>query len=171
MRTAVLARAIAPAGVHPDRALSAGLVHNLGLSVLSLHARSGFRKLLDAAAEGEQLPEAERRLFGFTHAQLGATLARQWSFPDSIVEVIETHDAPLPPSQLAALVQLADLLARKAGWGVEVAVAPSLAVGEAAGVELPDAQARAALALGGGEAPDATSGDDEALARVLETIV
>lgn len=169
VRTGVLARAIAPGGIHPDRALSAGLVHNLGLSILSLHARSGFRKLLDAASEGEQFPEVERRLFGFTHAELGALLARQWSFPDSIVMAIEGHDAPTPPSQLAALVQVADLLVREAGWGVEPPAPVSQAAATAAGVDLAEARASAATTLASDRA-DASEEDGPGLTAVLETI-
>lgn len=169
VRTGALAHVLAPAGIDPDRALAAGLVHNLGLSILALHARSGFRKLLDAAAAGEQFALAETRLFGFTHAELGATLAEEWSFPESIVEVVREHDADRPVSQLAALVQLSDRLVRRAGFGIEPPVEPSPDVADRAGVDLSEAHARAASLFHAG-APSGGGGENELLVSVLETI-
>jgi HD-like signal output (HDOD) protein len=168
VRTGVLSRALATDGVGPDHALAAGLVHNLGLSVLSIHARSGFKRLLDAAEIGEQLPEAELRLFGFTHAELGGLLAESWSFPDSLVRAIREHADDLPSTQLAALVQTADRLVRSAGIGIEPPVDPSPAVASTAGLDLEDAREVAARLIGPGRAP---AGARSPLTSVLDSLV
>jgi HD-like signal output (HDOD) protein len=158
--------------MEPDRALAAGLVHNLGLSVLSLHARSGFRKLLEASARGEQLAEVEARLFGFTHAELGALLGKTWGYPDSLVVAIRQHDAPLPTDPLAALIQVADLLVRSAGFGIEPAIEPSPAVAALAGVEIDRARIRVELLLEVGDSRSIeTAPPDAALAEVLDALV
>jgi len=172
VRVGVAARALAPAGIEPDRALAAGLVHNLGLSVLSLHARSGFRKLLEASARGEQLPEVEARLFGFTHAELGALLGRTWGYPDSLVGSIREHDAPLPTAPLPALIQVADLLVRSSGFGIEPAIEPRAAVAALAGVEIDRARIRVELLLEVGDSRGVEpAAADAALAEVLDTLV
>jgi HD-like signal output (HDOD) protein len=172
VRVGVAARALAPAGIEPDRALAAGLVHNLGLSVLSLHARSGFRKLVESASQGEQLAEVESRLFGFTHAEIGAMLGESWSYPESLVTAIREHDAALPSAPLPALIQVADLLVRASGFGIEPIAEPSPAVAALAGVEIDRARIRVELLL---EAGDARTDDqctaDVALAEVLDTLV
>jgi HD-like signal output (HDOD) protein len=135
VRTGVLARVLAPPAILPDQALAAGLVHNVGLSVLSIHARSGFRKVMEAAATGEQLPEVEHRLFGFSHPELGALLGESWGYPTELVTVIREHADEHPSTQLAALVQVADLLVRAAGMGVEPPRLLSPAVAATAGVD------------------------------------
>lgn len=168
VRVAVAARALSPSSIEPDRALAAGLVHNLGLSVLSLHARSGFRKLLEAAARDEQLPDVEQRLFGFTHAQIGGLLGESWSYPPSLVTAIREHDAPLPSAPLPALVQIADLLVRGSGFGIEPPLEPSPAVAALAGVELDRARIRVQLLL---DAGDARGDEHAALAEVLDALV
>jgi len=172
VRVGVAARAMAPPGIEPDRALAAGLVHNLGLSVLSLHARSGFRKLLEASARGDQLAEVEARLFGFTHAELGAMLGDSWGYPDSLVAAIREHDAPLPANPLSALIEVADLLVRMAGFGIESPIEPSPAVIALAGIELDRARIRVELLLDVGDARGLEPpGPDAALTEVLDALV
>jgi HD-like signal output (HDOD) protein len=168
VRTGVLARALTRAGVNADQALAAGLVHNLGLSVLSIHARSGFKRLLDAAGAGEQLPEAELRLFGFTHPELGGLLAESWSFPPGLVTAIREHAADRPSTQLAALVQIADLLVRSAGMGVEPAADPSPEVASLAEIDLDDARELAAQVVGPRQV---AGGESSALTSVFDSLV
>lgn len=119
IRVGLAARAIAPAGVGAERALAAGILHNLGLNVISLYARDEFRHLLEACRRGEQFREAEDWIFGFSHADLGAMLAERWSYPAELVVAIRDHDSPEPQSMLGWVVQVADLLVRSHGVGVE----------------------------------------------------
>lgn len=119
IRVGVVAREIAPGSIHAETALAAGLVHNVGLGVLSLHAPVGLRRVLAASAPGLPLWALEGEVFGFSHAELGGLLAREWRYPDFLVGAIEEHDAEEPESPLAALVQVADLLVRESGVGVE----------------------------------------------------
>lgn len=168
VRTGVLARALASDPIHPDQALAAGLVHNLGLSVLSIHARSGFKRLLDATAGGEQLIDAELRLFGFDHPELGGMLAESWSLPPQLVIAIREHATERPSTPLAALVQIADLLVRSAGVGVELPLEPSPATASVAGIDLDEARELAAQVVGTGHPG---SSESEALTQVLDALV
>jgi HD-like signal output (HDOD) protein len=168
VRTGVLSRALAPADIGPDQALAAGLLHNVGLSVLSIYARSGFRRLLDAAAEAEQLPDAELRLFGFTHPELGGLLAESWSFPPTLVAAIREHADERPATRLAALVQVADLLVRDAGIGVEPAAEPSADVARIAGLDLDEARELAERVL---EPRAGGPGETSALTEILDSLV
>jgi HD-like signal output (HDOD) protein len=112
VRVGLAARMLAPANVDPERALAAGLLHNLGLNVIALYEPQVFATVLTE-------PNAERDLIGFGHAELGAAIAEQWQYPAELVVAIRDHDAPQPGSELAALVQVADLLVRETGVGVE----------------------------------------------------
>ena len=58
--------------------------------------------------------EREKRLLGFSEAQLAAELARRWRFPDSIVRALETAEDPVaavPFCRLGGIVHVAMLLA------------------------------------------------------------
>jgi HD-like signal output (HDOD) protein len=143
IRTGLAARMIGAADIDHEQALAAGLVHNLGLTVVSLLRPDVFRKLLDAAEAGQQLQESEEELLDFTHAELGGLLAERWRYPLPLVMAIVDHDNP-EASGLPALVQVADHLAREAGVGVEAPVEIAPEVASRAGVDLERARARLA---------------------------
>jgi HD-like signal output (HDOD) protein len=115
----LVARELAGPGVDPERALAAGLLHNLGLYVISAYAPAEFGYLLDAGSRREQFWEAEDWIFGFSHAELGASLAERWSYPLDLVVAIRDHDSPRPETALTALVQAADVLVLECGAGIE----------------------------------------------------
>jgi HD-like signal output (HDOD) protein len=119
IRVGLAARALAPPAVDRERALAAGLLHNLGLHVIAAYAPDEFRYLLDAPARDEQFWEAEDWIFGFSHADLGASLAQRWSYPLDLVTAIRDHDSPVPETALGALVQVSDVLVRSLGIGIE----------------------------------------------------
>jgi HD-like signal output (HDOD) protein len=119
IRVGLAARGLAPAGVDHERALAAGLLHNLGLNAIAAYAPQEFGYLLEAEARGEQFWEAEDWIFGFSHADLGALLAERWSYPLELVVAIRDHDSPAPQTALAGLVQVCDVLVRRAGVGIE----------------------------------------------------
>lgn len=103
----------AAAGVEPEVALLAGLVHDLGLLVLGSHypaqARAAFQQ---AAAEHRPLVEVERALSAIDHAEIGAALALHWSLPPRVTAAVRFHHAPAaaPPEHrtAAAVIRLAD---------------------------------------------------------------
>jgi HD-like signal output (HDOD) protein len=124
VRTGLAARMLAPASVDPEDALAAGLLHNIGLNLVSLSATDLFRVALDAAAAGQQLRDVEEIFLGWTHAELGARLAGRWSYPVSLSTAILEHDAEQPTTALAAVVHVADCLVRQAGVGIEAPIDP-----------------------------------------------
>jgi HD-like signal output (HDOD) protein len=148
VRTGLAARMLAPATVDAEDALAAGLLHNLGLNLVSLCASDLFRVALDAAAAGQQLRDIEEILLGWTHAELGARLAERWSYPVSLTTAILEHDAEEPTTPLSAVVHVADRLVRQAGVGVEAPVEPSRAALDLACIgDLAQARTRLQLLL------------------------
>ncbi len=117
MLAEIQARAI---GRHLDVAFTAGVIHNIGRIALDQHRSTAFREVLDAAGEdGVTIIDAERRVLGFTEADLGGALALHWSFPEELVEAVACHAVEpeqLPDQQsLAACVVRARLFAHALG--------------------------------------------------------
>ncbi len=76
-------------------------------------------KLL-TAEETISFPEAEKRVLGIDHAELGGLIAEKWSFPEEIIWGVRFHHTPLATSNYAKivdLVYLSDLIAMLTGIG------------------------------------------------------
>ena len=116
MLAEIQARAI---GRHLDVAFTAGVVHNIGRLALDQHRSSAFGEVLHLAGQGVSVVEAERRVLGFTEADLGGALALRWNFPDELVDAVAHHALELeqiPDRQsLAACVVRARLFAHSLG--------------------------------------------------------
>lgn len=121
VRAGIVARELARTPEEAERALAAGLVHNLGLTVLSVYAKPQFVQLAQTAAEGHQLRPVEEEVLGFTHAELGGLVGSHGGYPAELVTAIVEHDEQHPATGLAALVQVADLLVREHGSTFEPA--------------------------------------------------
>ncbi|MGD8453915.1 MAG: response regulator [Phycisphaerae bacterium] len=78
-----------------DHALVAGLLHDAGKLVLAANLGEQYRAAMHRAAE-EGIPraEAERQVFGATHAEVGAYLLGLWGLPDPVVEAVAFHHHP-----------------------------------------------------------------------------
>lgn len=113
---AVAAKAIAghigyPA---PEEAFTCGLLHDMGKMVMLQNQSRRYQEILNKVYCGnETFSKAELRVFGFSHAQVGALLALKWRFPPQLVEAILCHhgftEAP-EFRRLAAIASLADSL-------------------------------------------------------------
>ncbi|WP_181919284.1 HDOD domain-containing protein [Alkalilimnicola ehrlichii] len=69
--------------LNAEDALLAGLVHDLGVLVISQYLRHQDR------FNNEQQNEA---IIQALHPQAGATLLRRWEFPEQLIEAIEVHE-------------------------------------------------------------------------------
>lgn len=75
--------------------MTAALLHDIGKLVLARALGDEYGQAL-AQAEKDRLPqcEAERELFGTTHAEVGAYLLGLWGLPESIVWTAAWHHRP-----------------------------------------------------------------------------
>ncbi|MFK7895218.1 MAG: HDOD domain-containing protein [Myxococcota bacterium] len=81
MAVATVARAIAPEE-HADAAYSAGLLVDVGQTVIAMRMPEGFERVAAQCASGlSPRVETEREVIGADHAAIGAFLLTQWGLP------------------------------------------------------------------------------------------
>ncbi len=93
---AIASRMIAAAGgkVDPHMAFTLGLVQNIGHLILDRFLVSERESIQREIDNGKSPINAERAVLGIHHAELGARLAKRWSFPAVLVQAIRYHHAP-----------------------------------------------------------------------------
>jgi HD-like signal output (HDOD) protein/CheY-like chemotaxis protein len=78
-----------------DDSFVAGLLHDVGQLVFVAHHPDQYDRVLNAVAAGEgTTSQAEIRVFGTTHAEVGSYLLWLWGLPDSVVEAVAFHHHP-----------------------------------------------------------------------------
>lgn len=95
----------------PENAYVAGILHDVGEVILSQHRRQEYtRAIVLAQSEQIDIYDAELKVFGTTHAEIGYLLGKQWNFPDELLEVVSLHHNQNKESLplLTLLVALAD---------------------------------------------------------------
>jgi putative nucleotidyltransferase with HDIG domain len=105
----------------PEEAYLAGLVHDMGLLFVNQHLNSLAPRVLAHMQAGMSLPNAERHVLAFDHAQVGAYVAWRCGFPREIVAAIDYHHAPAACPQdalpLVHVVTIANYLSTRFGRG------------------------------------------------------
>jgi putative nucleotidyltransferase with HDIG domain len=75
-----------------------GLLHDIGKLFLYTMFTQTYDQVLKYA-EDKQIPvtDAEGRLLGITHSQIGAAMAATWKLPESLLDLIDKHEGPFEP--------------------------------------------------------------------------
>jgi len=112
------AATLAPqAKLRPETLFLAGLLHDIGRLVLVVTHPATYAEILHLREQQDLLMlDAERRVLGFDHAQIGSELCRHWRIPDSIADAVERHhrvnpDTPGMPADMADVIHVADAIA------------------------------------------------------------
>jgi HD-like signal output (HDOD) protein len=96
----VTARLLASSVDNRERFFIAGLLHGVGRLVLFSQYPKESAKVLSCMNQGEDaVIHAERKIFGFTHAQLGAELLKQWKLPPDIWKMVEYQFDPMKDAE------------------------------------------------------------------------
>lgn len=76
----------------PERYFVVGLLHDIGkLLMYSLEPQKSCQLLNHIANSDVDRLTLEKKIFGFTHAELGGELLRQWKLPNFIVQSVANH--------------------------------------------------------------------------------
>jgi putative nucleotidyltransferase with HDIG domain len=101
---------------------TAALVHDIGKIPMSEFVADSFPALQELVEEGHaSFEEAEQAILGVDHAEIGALIARQWRFPETIADCIRWHHHPdkAPTSTPSIdLVHAADAICMLEGLGI-----------------------------------------------------
>ena len=131
---ALCARAMARhAGLAPDQAFIAGLLHDIGRLVLACGFPDQYARVVEVcAAEGITVAEAEARVLAIDHESVGQLLGEAWKFPLAIQAAISQHHRPAGLEAgglagLAGLIHAADAIVQALDLGcAEHAAVPGL---------------------------------------------
>lgn len=109
-QVAAAARALAAGTPKADDALLAGLLHDIGYWILSDECRTELSESVAlAVAENIPLHQAETRIIGASHAQVGAYLLGLWGLPYPVIEAVAHHHTPesVPQSEFDPVAAVA----------------------------------------------------------------
>lgn len=97
--------------VSENESFSAGLLHDIGSALLYRLDPLRYDQMLERCADGGLL-EAERRVYGATHCEIGAAALEEWHLPKRFFAAIEAHHGDIAAvSPLAQSVMLGETLA------------------------------------------------------------
>jgi HD-like signal output (HDOD) protein len=109
--TALAAEVIAEGGdqFDPPMSYTVGLVCDVGKLVMA-YVGAAFYPRVTACLSGDTVTweEAERSVFGYDHAEVGARLLRSWRFPEHFAQAVEFQLKPeaAPPEVVPLVAQL-----------------------------------------------------------------
>jgi len=79
-----------------EEAFVAALMQDIGMLALQAARGEAYGAVIGrAGGDHRRLPEVERSVLGYDHAEVGAALGARWRLPASLVEAIRRHHAPL----------------------------------------------------------------------------
>jgi HD-like signal output (HDOD) protein len=92
--TGRIARRIVTERRERDVAFLAAMLHDIGELVIATHMAGALGDIDALAAREGTRQEAERRVLGATHAEIGAYLLAVWGMPPQVVESVAHHHEP-----------------------------------------------------------------------------
>lgn len=108
----------------PGVAYTAGLLHDIGKVVLDQNIAAAYpmfyRKFQDRQSE---IIDVETSILGTDHTRVGELLAKKWSMPESLTNVIRYHHRPEESGEnapLTTIIYMADLLMSRFHAGLEL---------------------------------------------------
>jgi putative nucleotidyltransferase with HDIG domain len=105
----------------PGTAFTAALLHDIGKLVLNRHINGERLDAIRDLVVEQQITylEAENRVLGTDHAEVGAVVAQHWGFPDEFARAIRLHHDPdAAPEPILDAVHLCNAVAKLNGIGL-----------------------------------------------------
>lgn len=120
--TAVAAKLLAvDRGDDPNLVFTAGILHDIGKVVLASALETTYGELIrDIEQQQHSLLEAEKKVLGVQHAEVGGRVLARWKFSAGLVASVWFHHDPLlasTHSKLASYVYVGNMIAYFLGQG------------------------------------------------------
>jgi len=99
---------------------TAALLHDIGKLLLGQHVEDYIEAINAQVSAEKSFQTIERDVFGTDHAEIGARILQNWSFPDNVVNAVRWHHEPdLAPEQntMTDVVHAANVLCQMIGIG------------------------------------------------------
>jgi len=104
-----------------ERFFISGLLNNIGSLVLYQALPELAREAINSAKFGDEVIfEAEKRVMGFDHCEVGSALVKAWRLPESLGEVVKYHHTPSQAENFqteVAIIHIADIMVSSAELG------------------------------------------------------
>lgn len=97
-----------------------GLLHDIGKLILERYDAKLYGQV-EAIDDEQEMLTREQELYGYTHSQIGALVAKRWNLPEDVYYAIYYHHQPSSAGQamlMARTVDVADALVNRAGIGL-----------------------------------------------------
>jgi putative nucleotidyltransferase with HDIG domain len=102
-------------------AFTCGLLHDLGISVIQRYFYEGFKEIINLVDEQQiRYINAEQKILGITHQEIGYFLIEKWNLPISLGDAILFHHNPSEAEnerEMAAIIHLADYMSYRFSVG------------------------------------------------------
>jgi putative nucleotidyltransferase with HDIG domain len=105
-----------------DDIFTPALLHDIGKLILGYFVKEDQAAIEKIANQGVPYVVAENMVLGTDHAEIGAQILTQWSFPPNVVDAVRWHhdpDFPEKPGSAVDIVYLANLLCQTDDAGNE----------------------------------------------------
>jgi hypothetical protein len=96
----------------PEDLYTVALLHNVGKLVIAVYSKDEHSQIIALKkTEGLSTSEAEEKILGITHAEIGALVLKRFNIPQNVCDAVRFHDARDPiageegNSQLAQIVR------------------------------------------------------------------
>jgi len=95
----------------------AGLLHDIGILIINQYLFNEYKEIVKLIKQEKiSLEDAEMRVLGVTHGEIGSWLAEKWNFPGQLVNTIAFHHHPIQSEQyreIVSIIHMADVLCQK----------------------------------------------------------
>jgi putative nucleotidyltransferase with HDIG domain len=121
--TATAAKLIAKRIRYPnvEKAYTVGLLHDIGKIVIARYLPNGLSHVAEMVKTQQcSVYDAETRILGASHADIGAYVLEKWNLPPAVTEAVEFHHHPTRSHfqfYMAAICYLANILAHRSKIG------------------------------------------------------
>ena len=121
--SAIIARKLGEKKGFKDTSLifTAALLKDIGKVVLDQYVEDSFKEIIAALLKNDcTFNEAEKKVLGIDHAELGGLVAEKWNFSNEMIHIIKYHhfsEGLQADNEEASIVYLADILCMIMGIG------------------------------------------------------